>query len=344
VDIVTFHSRLIFLPGFKDTLKLWLQLAYFLFSSFTYQSELSREYVRIIRSCLLVHGYLLTSSHPFVYLCHPHRTDTLFLAAYLRERGYYVNLVATPYTPLAVHNKYLIADSIKLCDPYQASEFEAYNKLGTCHHFELWPVARIYELVNYYKNRKIEDHTNILGLYTQGFWLRIQTGKSSEVTGQRIAKQEHELIENLLEYLTNHPAVKLIIFPHPMERRHFEATGEHQFKHLQSISQVEVDFTRSSSVYDFDRVGVGITTVSSSGFERIHLGFRTLFYIPYVSFMDLSVNSSYNTLFTKNKEELFGKIDQIREMRNEDFIKHYFGDSFMSISNTLLKATNDIDL
>ena len=330
VEIVTFHSKFIRLPGLKFTFRTLMKLAGFVIRSIFHQSELSKEYVRIVRMCLLVHGYLLTRSQAVVYLCHPHRWDTTFQAAYFREKGYDVNLVATPYTPLAVHNKYLIADSIKLGDPYQVSEFETYHKLGTCHHYELWPVARSYELVEHYKNRYIADTKQVLGLYTQGFWLRIQIGKASEIIGQRLADQEQELIQNMMEYLDRFPDVQLMVFPHPKERRHFQEKGEHQFGQFASNPQVTIDFEGSSSIYDFDRVGLGITTVSSSGFERIYLGFRTVFYIPSMSFMDLSIDSPYNALFSENKEELFKRIDQIRPMSHDDFMHHFFGGSFMS--------------
>jgi hypothetical protein len=319
-----------------------LKLAGFLLASVMQQSELSKEYVRIVRMCLLVHGYLLTASERVVFLCHPHRWDTTFQAAYFRENGYYVNLVATPYTPLAVHNKYLIADSIKLGDPYQVGEFEVYHELGSCHHYELWPVARSYALVEHYKSRSILDTEHILGLYTQGFWLRVQIGKAGETIGQRLAKQEMELIQNLVEYLERFPDLKLIVFPHPKERRHFQEKGQHQFEQLASNPRVTIDFEGSSSIYDFDRVGLGITTVSSSGFERIYLGFRTVFYIPYTSFMDPAVQSPYNALFCGNKDELFDKIDRIRPMPNDDFMEHFFGKPLWSKVSPAIRPTDKI--
>lgn len=343
VKIVTFHSKFLRLPGLRFTFDTLVKLAGFVMKSIMYQSDLSKEYVRIVRMCLLVHGYLLNSSQPVVYLCHPHRWDTTFQAAYFRERMYYVNLVATPYTPLAVHNKYLIADSIKLGDAYQISEFEVYNQLGTCHHYELWPVARSYALVEHYKGRKVEDNKHILGLYTQGFWLRIHIGKVSETIGQQLAVQEKELIQNLIEYLRNFPDVQLIIFPHPMERSHFRENGEHQFGQLAFNPEVTIDFEGSSSIYDFDRVGLGITTVSSSGFERIDLGFRTIFYIPYISFMDLSISSPFNSLFSKDKEELFEKIDQVRPMSHSDFIHHFFDGSFVPKINNGVNRSDKPD-
>jgi hypothetical protein len=188
-------------------------------------------------------------------------------------------------------------------------------------------------LVKHYESRHIEDTRHILGLYTQGFWLRIQIGKAGETIGQRLAKQEQELIQNMVEYIARFPNVQLVIFPHPQERRHFREHSEHQFGQLDSNTQVKIDFEGASSIYDFDRVGLGITTVSSSGFERIYLGFRTVFYIPYMSFMDLSIRSPYNALFSDNKEELFERIDQIRPMSNDEFLHHFFGEPFMSKIN-----------
>lgn len=318
IKLINFYSRLPALLNRHEAFAKAVYLGIFLLRALFQPSELSREYVRTVRACFLVYGYVSGSTETAVYLFQLHRHETLFVAAYLQKKSIHVNLVAVN-APLAAHNKYLVGDTIKLCNPYQQDEFRAFQNFGNCKKAELWPTENFHKLINFYKNREIPNLPNLIGLYTQGYWVRTKIGKTAIESGSYWDKQERELVKIMKLYVETHPDLELIIYPHPIERRHFQKTGHYLFTNLQNHQQIKVDFSGESSTYTFHQIGLGITTMSTIGFERIFLGFRTLFYIPYVSHTDPNVSSPYNALFIKEKELLWSKIDTLRLMTNGEY-------------------------
>lgn len=176
-------------------------------------------------------------------------------------------------TPLTTENHYLIGDSLKLCHPYQADEFRAYRHLGVCENAEMWSPEELELLSRCYGGKQVSDYPMKIGLYTQGFWLRLQKGASGPVVGGEFARQEEDLATYLVTYLTQHHDVQLFVFPHPIERRHYQQTGEYQFKTLAEHPQVTFDVSDTSSMTSFDQIGLGITISSTVGFDRLYNGF-----------------------------------------------------------------------
>lgn len=332
IRLINFYSRLCAVPEKAKAIKKVLRLASFLLLSFFQPSELSREYVRTVRACLLVYGYVCASQETAVYLFHLHRHESPFIAAYLQQRHIHINLVAWD-PPLAAHNKYLIGDTLKLCNPYQLDEVKVFQKVSNYRQVDLWPLEKIHRLMAFYKEQPMTHHTNQLGLYTQGFWLRTKTGKAGQENGRLWQEQEQQLVNVLLHYLETHPEVHLTVFPHPMERKRFHQTGEYIFATLQNHPQITVDFSGDNSMYQFHQIGLGISLMSSSGFERLYLGFRSLFYVPTISFIDPNVHSAYAPLFVRTDSELVEKIEQIRVMTHSAFMQHFFGKQFLYWQN-----------
>jgi hypothetical protein len=326
---ISYQSRIVAVPSPGDALLLVLRLGLWLLHWALWPSELGNHYFRIVRTCLLVHGHVVSSSQPMVYLFQLYRTEMTFLAAYLRERGVFVNLIPST-TPLTTYNKRLIGDSLKICNPYQIDEFLCYRDLGVCKHYEMWSPEEIHLLAPYYASRKIAEYPDTIGLYTQGFWLPMRQAALGEQMGEQLARREKELVDVILIYLQANPSLKVIIFPHPAERRQFAQTGEHQFDVVQQHKQVLVDFAGESSIFSFDRVGLGLTTVSTVGFDRIFMGFRTLFYIPRSRFLNPEIDSRFNALFVESEEQLLIAIDRVRAMSHTEFMRAYFGGFFWS--------------
>jgi CDP-glycerol glycerophosphotransferase (TagB/SpsB family) len=150
-----------------------------------------------------------------------------------------------------------------------------------------------------------------------------------------------ELLGMIGQYAQMHPQVRMIVFPHPLERRHYNKTREHQFESLEDIPNVTIDFSEANdSTLQFDRVGLGVTTFSSIGFERMHLGLRTLFYVSDLPNVNWEITSPYNAVFFKEKEAFLLAIEAVRKMSHREFINHYFGALFHS---SLDKETLGVD-
>ncbi len=332
IKLINFYSRLPAIAEKREAITKTLHLGLFLLRALFQPSELSREYVRTVRACLLVYGYVYASQETAVYLFHLHRHESPFIAAYLQQRNIHVNLVAWD-PPLAAHNKYLIGDTLKLCNPYQLDEVLVFKEVSNYRQTDLWPLEKIHRLMAFYKEQPIPHYTNRLGLYTQGFWLRTKIGKAGQESGRLWQEQEQQLIDVIVRYLKTHPELHLTIFPHPLERKRFQEKRDNAFLFLQNHPQITIDFSGTNSMYQFHQIGVGISLMSSSGFERLYLGFRSLFYVPAISFIDPQVKSAYDPLFVRTESDLVEKLDKIRFMTHATFMQHYFGGPFLHWRN-----------
>lgn len=316
------------LPDWRFVWRLMFRLLTTILLSIRYPAtQLTSALVRIVRACLLIFSRASASTSRTIYLFRIYRIETPFVAAFLRERGITINLVASS-SPLSFHNRILIGNSLKICHPYQIDEFEHYRALGACEHCELWAPETFYELQPYYQHRPIEENPGVIGVYTQGFRLRDELGTLHPDFAVGAVRREDELLDIVTEYATNHPHVQFVVFPHPLERRHFKASGQYHFPQLAELPNVKIDFsTESNSTKQFDRVGLGLTVLSSIGFERISLGFRTLFYVA-----DLEVNweiqSTYHKIFFTTRDTLLTALDENRTLTHCEFMARYFGSMF----------------
>jgi hypothetical protein len=297
-------------------------------------SRLTPHLVRIVRTCLLTLDRAYASKTKTIYLFRIYRIETPFVSAFLKERGIKVHLVASS-SPLSFYHRVLIGDSLKVCHPYQVDEFQHYGQLGTCQSCELWSPETFYRLESHYKGRALDEHFNTVGVYTQGALLRDRLGTLNKVFATRAIKRETELLEMVSAYAKGHPDIQFIVFPHPMERRHYSETGEHQFESLAGLPNVTVDFSNAKdSTLQFGRIGLGLTTLSSVGFERIYIGLRTIFYVSDLEYINWDIRSPYHQIFFTEQKSFLSSIDVIRKTTHHEFMKHYFDGGFIPDSRS----------
>lgn len=322
---LSYRSRII-TPMDVPALPLLLHTVICLLQSLLKPSVLSGQYTRILRTCLLLFSHLNRLEKPELFIFRLYQPASIFAAAFLKEHGIYVHLVPST-TPLAPFNRRLIGSSLKICNPYHLDEFAIYQTLGACKDSETWSVEDIVPLDAYYHDRPRPNLPQVLGLYTQGFWLRHRLGLLHPKWSAQLFEQEQELFRFLQAYVNEQPDLELVIFPHPMERRHYQKTGEYNFS-AGTSGQIRVDFSGTSSNLSFDQVGLGLTTVSSVGFNRIFMGFRSLFFVPSEGFIDLSVPSPYRQLFCVKLPELREQVERWRTTSHSDFMQSIFGRTF----------------
>jgi hypothetical protein len=300
----------------------WLSAA-ILLSVFRPPSQLTSNLVRVVRTCLLAYSRARSSTTRTIYLFRIYRIETPFVAAFLMERGIVVHLVASS-SPLSAHNRVLIGDSVKLCHPYQIDEFAFYQDLGACRSCELWSPETMFQLQPHYKNVTLSDHFDIIGLYTQGFRLREELGTLHPDFAAGAVRRERELLSMATAFAQEHPHIRLVIFPHPLERRHYRQSGQHQFGSLVGLPNVEMELSEASSTLQFERVGLGLTLLSSIGFERIYLGFRTIFFVSDLDFVNWDISSPYHRIFFTEQDEFRAAIEKTCAMSHCRFMKRYF--------------------
>lgn len=291
-------------------------------------SRLTPHLVRIVRTCLLTFSQAHASATRTIYLFRIYRIETPFVSAFLKERGIRVHLV-TSSAPLSFYHRVLIGDSLKVCHPYQVDEFQHYAQLGTCQSCDLWSPETFYQLEAHYKGQSLDEHFNTVGVYTQGAFLRDRLGTLNKDFATKAIRRETELLEMVVVYARGHPDIQFILFPHPMERRYYSETGEHQFDSIVRLHNVTVDFSNATdSTLQFDRVGLGLTTLSSIGFERIYIGLRTIFYVSDLEYINWDIKSPYHKTFFTGQDDFLLAIDTVRKMSHSEFMNYYFGHLF----------------
>jgi hypothetical protein len=329
---VSYEDKLCAIPNARDVWRVMLWLLGIVLISVLYKpSQLTPHIVRVVRVSLLTLSRVHASTSKTIYLFRIYRIETPFVSAFLKERGIQVHLVASS-SPLSAHNRILIGDSLKVCQPYQVDEFQYYRQLGACESCELWSPETFYQLEARYKGLAIDEHFDTVGIYTQGLLLRDRLGTLNKDFATGAVRRETELLEMVAAFAKNHPDVRFIIFPHPMERRHYKKMGEHQFDRLVGASNIEIDFSNTAdSTLQFDRVGLGVTLLSSIGFERIYLGFRTIFFASDLEYINWDIESAYHRIFYSESDTFLSAIDTVRSMSHVEFMNRYFGRLFYPV-------------
>lgn len=287
-------------------------------------------YFKILRKCLVVHSHARKCNASDIYLFYIYKSEIKFLSAYLKEQGFYVNLIAGD-APLFIYNQYLIGDSLKACIPYQFHEFQVYSKNCSFQDIEQWSPENIRKM-DYYKDAIISENNDIIGLYTQGFRLRHKLGLVQLSFAEYMINAEQELINIVVDYVNNNADVQLIIFPHPLERRYFQKDIYDGFSHILNHPRISIDWSGKDSVLSFGEVGLGITLLSGIGFDRVFMGFRTIFWkkTPDIQgvFPDVAVDSPYHKLFVDDPITMNEKMKTIQMMTHQEFMQKYFKRAF----------------
>lgn len=290
-------------------------------------SEIARRRVGIVTSCLQAAGWARRASRRQAYLFRPYRLESPIVAAFLMERGVDVGVVVGT-TPMAAHLRRLVASSAVLCTAYQIDEFAALEPLGRNGAWELWGPTEIVEMQERYTEQALPDLPNVVGVYTQGFWARVEMGSIRAEDAAPHIEHERRFVEVVREYAASHPDVRIVFFPHPMERRRFRETGVHGYGLVLDLPNTSAHFEASNSMLAFDEVGLGLTTVSTIGFDRLHLGLRTLFFTGASDFVDTSIASPFQRLFFGEETEFLGAVERHRTQGHTEFMHDVFGDAY----------------
>jgi hypothetical protein len=165
-----------------------------------------------------------------------------------------------------------------------------------------------------------------LGIYTQGYWLRLREGSISTDVGKLYADLELELMDAVELYLKMHPEARAIHFPHPLERRHFAATGEVGPWSLLRHSRVESRYDdNTNSVGAFAHARVGVTTFSTVAYDRLYAGYPAYFYVGQVVYDSLEQDKSVRSLILRGPSDLAEAVDHVLSTGADQFFIDHFG-------------------
>jgi hypothetical protein len=288
------------------------------------ESGLAPYYLMVARACLLVSAHTAATHDKVAHVWRAYRIETAFITAYLRGRGLRSDVIVET-TPMAPYNRHLLADTVTLTNPYHVDESRVFAPLSRVGSYRLWGPTEAAPLESTYDGVEAPDVPGVVAVYTQGYWLRVRRGSCDEATAAVMVPLEERFSRIVGELARSHPDVRFLVFPHPMERRYFAETGDRGPAWFEGLTNVEmVDDTAGSSTLAFAGVGLGLTTVSTIGFDRLYMGFRTLFFTGGSPQIDCTVPSQFNALFFEDAEAFMEAVATERLAGNEEFMRAHF--------------------
>jgi hypothetical protein len=248
--------------------------------------------------------------------------DSNVLAHFLMKRGITVSKI-TSEVPLTFANKIILTNELILCFDYQKEEVEAYKKTMFFDTMQTWfPEAqgKYFEL---YANKSFNVPLNSIGFYSSAFWLRKKLNHSQADVGSY--DTEEEVLKYLSEYTDRNKSIRLVIFPHPYEKKSEEVFKDtlSYYKSVLSpaiMDRVEVSGRDVHSTLCFNKVNIGVSVFSTIMFERINLGFKTI--LTPIDKVDFPLQGSpFRNICAYSKDELFDKLKKNLSLSKEEFFK-----------------------
>lgn len=294
------------------------------FSVFQYGSALGLPYGELLRRAVMAEGYGSKTTTGTVYLFRPYHVDVVMITAYLMRSQVHAVTIASS-TPLWPAKTRLIGSTVVLCNPYQEFELRSYASMGRFGESVLWGPEDIGDLVRYSTRRPRERVARVLGVYTQGFWLRRELEIIKPDLGRAYSELEDTVLECTLKMVRDGLVTEVLLLPHPLERRYLDRT----LKHYSSIVaergvRLHID-GHTSSADTFDEVGLGLTTFSTVGFDRLYCGFKTFFYVGNTALVDWDIESPFHGLFLRTPEDLHSSIIDVLDQTDAEFMMATFG-------------------
>jgi hypothetical protein len=210
-----------------------------------------------------------------VYFFCPYENDANALYLLLKKEGVIVNKIPSPNL-LSIHNTEMLTDCITLTSPCQLDELSSFKATMQYDSIAYWLPEQFYTYSEIYKSKKVAPAKSI-GYYSHGSWLRVKAGAADSLLGDTEA--ELELLKSFASFMHAHPAFHCTIFLHPKEKAVKDSGAVTQY--YDSVFGAGrysfADASKAGSV-QFDTVDIGVGAISTILFERLFMGFKTIFF------------------------------------------------------------------
>lgn len=232
-------------------------------------------------------NYLKANNLQQLYDWIPYEKDANFLSLLARKQGAIVTKLPSS-GPLVTHNKFMLSEQVVLTTPYQYEELEKFRDTITAKTVLKWPPQGAIDHGDFYKDR----HTtaaNTIGFFSHGSWIRKQEKHAEH--GRNVLDAEQKILAFLGKFVVKYPQFRIIIFPHPREKKPNMA-GQTKAFYLESIGHSNFDILPPdlATADNFDRADIGLGAFSSILYERMYCGFKVL--IGNIGFSDFPMTSS----------------------------------------------------
>jgi hypothetical protein len=249
----------------------------------------------------------------------PYEKDSNFLSFTAMERGIVVTKIPSS-GPLVTHNRFMLAQRVALSTPYHLDEVQKFKETIRVQQCLMWPPASAMDFVDYYKNKPILDAKTI-GFFSHASWIRKAQGHAEH--GRNVAKAEEIILGYLNRFTKQNPDYKIVIFPHPREKRPDIVERTMAFyRHCLGDATFEMLSNEEPTIANFHRASIGIGAFSSIFYDRMYCGFKVL--IGNIGFSDFPMRgSSLNNVCFETYEEMVQLIRENELITEKDFFdKH----------------------
>lgn len=206
----------------------------------------------------------------------PFEIDANALYLLLHKNGIEVYKIPSPNL-LAIHNRMLLSDILVLTSPYQADELSAFKETVRVKQVLHWRPEQFDSYGHVYNENTPAPREGTIGFYSHAAWVRHAEDDSDTGIGDH--ESEVFLKKILASYFAGRQDLKVTVFLHPREKKHKDFSSV--VKHYDTVfGRGLYEFaplgTPGSEL--FHTVDVGLGAISTILFERLFLGYKTLFF------------------------------------------------------------------
>ncbi|MFT6184397.1 MAG: hypothetical protein ACJAU0_000359 [Flavobacteriales bacterium] len=223
--------------------------------------------------------------------------------------------------PLSTHHHVLFCDDLILSSPYQFEELKTLPNVSFSTQ-QKWIPEYGFTYIDQYQKDFSEAPIQTIGYYSHGGWLRESEGHADD--GLNIPQAEAQLLTDLGTILTSEKQFKLIVFPHPREKKEavWEQTKAHYQTYFGELTNVEIVQQGVQTSKAFNQVDIAVAAFSTILYERLFCGFKTFIGNYGMNHFPLP-NSSLETICFNNETQLKELLVKASQITRKDFFQEF---------------------
>ena len=244
-----------------------------------------------------------------LYFFYTHEPESNLISHFLMKHNIYV--VSIPNSnPLFMFNKNLIFSELVITLAYQFHEFNLFynNKKAS-----FWNLP---DLVNFYNINLCSNDMHSICYYSHASWLRKELDHN--ITPFNEVKLEIDFLNNIKKNNVLKD-FNVTVCLHPKEKESSYLLNQSK-KYYKSVFGENTNFYNMESRNSFKDFDLGFGTFSSILFERLHCGYKTLFFNNSIDKFPVK-NSKINSLVFSDYSFFTTKISESLELNTDLFFK-----------------------
>ncbi|WP_306640426.1 hypothetical protein [Sanyastnella coralliicola] len=222
--------------------------------------------------------------------------------------------------PLSTHHGVLYCHSLLLSSAYQKEEIKVLKEVKYTQ-VDMWVPEYAFTYIDRYLETLPEPEPMTIGYYSHGGWLRRDEGHTDD--GLNIPEAEEQLLKDLAKFTAEHDGWKVMIFPHPREKKPelVEKTREfyQQFFPDGNFALAGPDVRTSMS---FEHVDIAAAAFSTILYERLFCGYKTLIGNYGMEHFPMK-GSTLDGICFNSGEQLSKKLLELESVTRNEFFERY---------------------